>query len=480
MSTREVLVVTDGHGPTARLAEELDGLAEAPATTTVDPTAAVDRATTGVWGCVLVPATLVGEDCLQGLPPELPAIAVLTDGNDLDAIGSDDVATGGPGDVATGGPDVVDVVEWPVEPDRYPFVARRLRAHASGARRERDAARFRAMFRDSPDPIIVHDADGRIVDLNRRACESLGYEREELVGMALPEIEVGISEAEMDEVWEGYTPGEPLTLEGRHRRKDGTEFPVEVSLGRIDLPGGEHFFGIVRDVTDRDERERRLERRTDQLEFFNGLLRHEVLNGMTVVRGNAELLLEQLPEDDDRRRHVEAIDERSEDIVSVTRRVRSVLGRLTDGREASLSTVDAAAILEERIASFAESHPEVEVRLETPGKAPVVADSFLGDVLDNVLGNAADHAGEAPTVEASIDAGPETTTIRIADDGRGVPDERKEAVFERGETGPTSGSTGFGLYFVDIMVAEYGGDVWVEDRADGESGAVFVLELPTG
>jgi signal transduction histidine kinase len=70
----------------------------------------------------------------------------------------------------------------------------------------------------------------------------------------------------------------------------------------------------------------------------------------------------------------------------------------------------------------------------------------------------------------------ETVVVRIADNGPGVPDHRKEAIFGEGEAGLDSSGTGIGLYLVESLVDSYGGDVWVEDN-DPE-GAVFVVELP--
>jgi len=68
-------------------------------------------------------------------------------------------------------------------------------------------------------------------------------------------------------------------------------------------------------------------------------------------------------------------------------------------------------------------------------------------------------------------------TIRIADNGPGIPDERKERVFGRGEQGLESAGTGVGLYLVDTLVERYGGSVRIEDNTP--CGAVVVLTLPT-
>jgi len=106
-----------------------------------------------------------------------------------------------------------------------------------------------------------------------------------------------------------------------------------------------------------------------------------------------------------------------------------------------------------------------------------MADSFLNHVLNNVLINAVEHNDkEEPRVEITVEEDDEAVTVRVADNGPGIPDEEKETVFDQGATGRSSGGVGFGLYYVKAMVAEYGGEVRIEDNTP--EGTVFVMELP--
>lgn len=75
----------------------------------------------------------------------------------------------------------------------------------------------------------------------------------------------------------------------------------------------------------------------------------------------------------------------------------------------------------------------------------------------------------------SVDVGAEAVQIRVADNGPGVPDDRKERIFGRGEKGLDSSRTGLGLYLVQTLIDIYDGAVWVEDN--DPVGAVFVVEL---
>jgi len=99
----------------------------------------------------------------------------------------------------------------------------------------------------------------------------------------------------------------------------------------------------------------------------------------------------------------------------------------------------------------------------------------LESVFRNLLNNAVQHNDGEPTVVVTATADDDTVTVRVADDGPGVPDKQKQRVFERGEKGPTSDGTGLGLYLVGVLVDSYGGEITVTDN--DPQGAVFEVEL---
>ena len=122
----------------------------------------------------------------------------------------------------------------------------------------RGEGRFRRVVENAADSLIVHDLEGRIIDANRRACESLGYAREDLLGMNMTDVEVNVSRSALVKLWREMATGVPLVIDGIHRRKDGTTFPVDVRVGLF--KSGEHplLLTLARDVTERRKAEQAL------------------------------------------------------------------------------------------------------------------------------------------------------------------------------------------------------------------------------
>ena len=120
-------------------------------------------------------------------------------------------------------------------------------------------ARYRTMLEQAADAVFVRDEAGWILDANRKACQSLGYTREELLAMKIWEIDPDAFQAGKPDLWGRVLAGENFTFESRQRRKDGSVFPVEVTLGSVRLPLGPAVLGLVRNITDRKRAEASLE-----------------------------------------------------------------------------------------------------------------------------------------------------------------------------------------------------------------------------
>jgi PAS domain S-box-containing protein len=115
-------------------------------------------------------------------------------------------------------------------------------------------ARFRTFVDYATDAFFLLDDDSTVLDVNRRACESLGYSRDELIGRHRRDLDIGLDEASIAQIRQRIAGDETVTFETRHRRKDGTSFPVEVRAGQFEQ-GGRRFLCLARDITERKRAE---------------------------------------------------------------------------------------------------------------------------------------------------------------------------------------------------------------------------------
>ena len=128
---------------------------------------------------------------------------------------------------------------------------------AEKALRERDGW-LEVLFEHAADPIYFCKSDGSMVRVNRRACVETGYSREELLALNVTDLDVDHGPEALEAFRKTVPTGHPVALESRHRRKDGSIFPVELSIARLETSDGERFMAIARDATDHKRAERAL------------------------------------------------------------------------------------------------------------------------------------------------------------------------------------------------------------------------------
>ncbi len=136
-------------------------------------------------------------------------------------------------------------------------------------RLKRTTARLEALFERSPDMINVHDAQGRILDVNPRLCTETGYDADALTDMYVWELDETLDPDEARELWDRMGAGDRLELDARFRRRDGSTFPVEVHLRRFEIDGGDRFVVSSRDVSGRHRRDRKLEQLQERTRELN-------------------------------------------------------------------------------------------------------------------------------------------------------------------------------------------------------------------
>jgi PAS domain S-box-containing protein len=151
----------------------------------------------------------------------------------------------------------------------------------------RDPELLRSLIDQAADAVCLHEIGGRILDVNRLMCTTLGYTREELLSLSVLDIDVNASREQTALVAARMVPGEPVIAERVLRRKDGSTFPIELSLSLIVANDRRFLLGMARNITDRKRAEEaqekaqraleeRVRERTQHLEIANRRLEEEM------------------------------------------------------------------------------------------------------------------------------------------------------------------------------------------------------------
>jgi len=231
---------------------------------------------------------------------------------------------------------------------------------------------------------------------------------------------------------------------------------------------------------DQVERERELrqsrgsvKRRREQIEFFNGVLRHSLHNAMVVIRGRAEHVRDEVPPSE--RHHLDSIVTWCGRLTDMSETIRDINNTVTASEAERLEVVDLDATVRRSVRTVRSEYECPSIECTLSGGHYVQANKLLEEVLLSILRNAIDHNDTAtPTVTVSVQEASDWLQLRIADDGPGISDELKATVFERGLT-PDQTAGGFGIYFVSVMMDLYNGKLWFEDNEP--TGTVAVLEF---
>jgi signal transduction histidine kinase len=336
---------------------------------------------------------------------------------------------------------------------------------------ERNPTTVRAAERtaidDLADPIVIADREGRIVRLNAAAREAFVDGESSPSGDGAPALDrpvealLGVDPFDDDtDLFESRTAGERRTY--------------AVSVSPLVDPSETHvgWTVVCADVTAQ-------ERRRQQLEVFNRVLRHNLRNDAGVVHGYADFLVDRL-DDDELRRMADAIERRSAALESLGEKARTV-ETLLDGEPRS--TLSVGSLVERVVADARNSSPDADIHLDvrTDGTASV-RERTLEAAVENLLENALRHhdgdgverpdGGAWARVTVTVD---DALVVTVADDGPGIPEAELDAI-EAGEETDLQHGSGLGLWVVHWAVTMLGGDVAYADREP--RGTVATLRVP--
>jgi protein-histidine pros-kinase len=358
--------------------------------------------------------------------------------------------------------------------------------------RKKAEQKFRDLLESAPDAMVIVDSRGRIVLVNSQAEALFGYRRDELLGQS---VEVLIPErartrhtAFRSDYFERpklRAMGAGLELHGR--RKNGSEFPVEVSLSPLSTEEGQLVSSAIRDVTERRRFEQRLRDANRMKSEFLANMSHELRTPLNGIIGFSEFLYDEKPGRLNAKQK-----EYLHDILSSGRHLLQLINDILDlskveaGRmELYPERFDLPALIEETCATISPLAVEKEIRIRTSGADGMQVEldrQKLKQVLLNLLSNAVKFtpAGGRIEVRHALEPGG-GLRIEVADSGIGIRPEDLGKLFVEfqqidGGAGRRYGGTGLGLALVKRIVELQGGAV--EVTSEPGRGSCFAVRLP--
>lgn len=367
---------------------------------------------------------------------------------------------------------------------------------------EKSEEKFRTIFASTNDAIFMHDLKGNIMEVNKAACEIVGYSRDELLRMKTKEINTTLSMEEIPQRIKEVKEKGHAIFEATYRRKDDTAIPVEISARVIEYNDKPTILVVARDITERKRAEEELRKYAEDLAKANEELKsldkmkdeflsnvsHELKTPLTSIRGYTELLNDgSLGELGEEQKHAE------ETVMRNTKRLQRLVDSLLYLSRTQAGTVQydfenlnvpelADQIIEDLQIQTKEKNLEMIKKIE-PDLPPIKGDrDKLMDMFTNIIDNSIKFTPEGGSITFFANKEDGYIHVNIKDTGIGIPKDMIDNLFQRFYQIDSSqkrkyGGTGLGLYIAKTIVDAHDGEIWMESEGKGKGTEVHI-KLP--
>lgn len=323
------------------------------------------------------------------------------------------------------------------------------------------------------DILIKLNPDGRISMVNQACEDILGYSESDVVGKPIDYIFAEQTDDEQlssmlsrVEFVERLLRDRKLTdVEVTFETSEGETIPMSLSAS---VMGGEDggvngMVCVAKDISERKEAEERAE-------FLQSLLRHDLGNKLQIAQGSIEVALDD--QIDGVEQHIESALAGTEEAIELIENVR-MLQKLEGTND--LVPVDLSDVIEEIVDQYEEvaARNEIEIEVDAESELHVSAGNLLKEMLANLVENGLEHSrGSLIRITAT---GGEQVVVCIEDNGRGLPEDERERLLQKGVKGTGSSGSGLGTYLARRIAESYGGTLTASESELG--GAKFEATL---
>jgi two-component system, NtrC family, sensor histidine kinase KinB len=337
--------------------------------------------------------------------------------------------------------------------------------------------RYRELFEDNIDPMVITDWDGQIIEANRQVLSLAGYTSDELHALSIDQLHE-VNWAKTGKSFEILKADRTSSYESSLHKKDDTHIPVEIHARRVEFDEADSIQWIMRDITERKE--------LDGLrEDLTSMIYHDLRSPLANIVSSLDVVATMVSEED--RETVLSILKIAE---NSTDRIQRLVSSLLDVSklESGQPVVDQKVIDSESLIKNAveDVRPVANGRRQAlkanlPDKLPPiwVDEDMARRVLINLMENSSKFTPTEGKLEVGAKVEDDWLHIWVKDNGPGIPPSEQERIFDkftrlRGKS--KTGGLGIGLAFCRLAVHGHGGRIWVESEM-GE-GAAFHFTFP--
>ena len=335
--------------------------------------------------------------------------------------------------------------------------------------------RYRELFEDSVDAILITDWEGRVLEANRQAVTLSGYSTDELHALSVDQLhEVKWNRTGLN--FETLKRSEECTYESGLLKKDGGSTPIEVHARRVEFDETDSIQWIIQDITERKELDAL---RDDMI----AMIYHDIRSPLGNVVSSLEMMSSLMPDDETL---VSMLNIARNSTARIQRLVNSLLdiNRLESGQHIiDQNSIDPQALIRESIRDVMPAAAGRQQNIENKVTTVLPLIWVDVDMIHRVFINLLENAIKFTPVDGQIQIGAQTDGIFvkfwIRDNGPGISPADRERIFDkfirvRGKSRTVG--LGLGLAFCRLAVHGHGGEIWVESEL--EKGSTFWITLP--
>ncbi|MGQ8335313.1 ATP-binding protein [Sunxiuqinia sp. A32] len=357
---------------------------------------------------------------------------------------------------------------------------------------------YKQMFKLSLLPIIIHDMEMNIIDVNKAALDEFGYSYEEIRAIKVYDLHSESEIKHSEEVLNVMKQENIVSTETSFRRKDGSEFFAEVTPCKYLLENKPIIHVYIKNITERKHNEEKLfdalekAKENERLKAaFLANMSHEIRTPLNSVFGFSTLLNEENITDSDKKRYASIIASSSSHLLYLINDLIDI-SKIDAGQIKVVNTTfELHSVLKSLYSIYhslliSKNKYDIHLKLNLPGEENYIIsdETRLRQILFNLLGNALKFT-ETGSIEFGYAIEDDNLNFFVKDTGIGIPEDSKESIFNRFEQGRKSigkiyGGTGLGLAIAKSCVQLLDGKIWFESEVNVGTSFFFKIKYKQG